>query len=296
MQQVEFAVPVCELDVRRSPQKRATAPGEVGNLENLTLGQTVGVAFLLRRRDRLGESLPPPDHFQRLVAKFPFDKPAPVQDIGVRRDESAHHRLAEPYARVDDHTAGVARDRMYPERHTGDVGIDQGLDENRHRSIGRIQTMAHTVGASRPVRERCAAAKDRIPHKVNPVGRDAENRLVLSGKGCVRKVLGRGRGPDGDMGDAPAPEPVQGSGQRFAQALRQDGVRRVLSLGRLDQGGEGTGRQDESRRNGKPGPQETGQGLGLRADVVRPETLARFEPAKNGTPSLRRSAASGFRF
>ena len=181
---------------------------------------------------------------------------ATIDDQVVCGDRSRHHRLAKPEAGVDHYFGAGAGDRVGGEGHAGNLGRHHPLDDHRHPDGGIVDATSLPVGR-RPLGPQRRPAS---PHRVEQ-GRFALNvqeRVLLSGEGRPRQILGRGTGADGDRAAAQI-------GVRGEDGLLDVGGDRTVPTGL----GVGVGADHEARRHPYAGPDQLAE-VGALAARRRP--------------------------
>ena len=111
------------------------------------------------------------DHRCVLVGDEPF----------VRIDAAAHELVSETSRGAHAHLVTVAGERIGRERHTGHLGLNHPLHENRHRA-GRM-----AVALDAPVMCRLHAGRCGVQHGLDTA--HVQQRVVLPGERCVGQIL-----------------------------------------------------------------------------------------------------------
>ena len=174
--------------------QRLDLEGRFGELAQHGRGQGGPFAFLRRhlRKPRallaVGDDLP----FLGADVGSLRRQGAAIDDVGVRRDLAAHHRLAEAEAGVDDHLAALASGGIGREQDAGHFRRHHRLHHHRHAHRAMVHAVAMPVadGLRRP--QRRPALPRRRNHGIR--AGDVEERLLLSGEGEIRQILRGGGG------------------------------------------------------------------------------------------------------
>ena len=121
-----------------------------------------------------------------------------IDDVGVWVDLASYHRLAEAVAAVHDQFFSLTCRRVGGEQDSGDLGVHQPLDHDRH--CDRVLFDGHVVPVCHgPCRvERRPAFAHRRKQVVPAL--NIEIGVLLASEGQLWKIFGRCRGTHGDGG------------------------------------------------------------------------------------------------
>jgi hypothetical protein len=196
---------------------------ELDERTQLPVGEA-GRAGSWRQLDPLGTPAGAGTDAQALVAQPPLQDAAGVgvDDEVVGVDGAGDDSLTQPWTRVDHSLPTAAGDRIGGEHDPGHLRCHHPLDHHGQPGAALVDGVARAV-ADRPVGPERRPA---TPHGVQYVIRadNVEVGVVLPGEAGEGKVLGGGRGPDGDW--APfVPQlgigPQHGVGHRCRHGRRQ---------------------------------------------------------------------------